>query len=526
MPDLDLVTPGEAEAFEAALAGGPVSPAPTPEMTALMNTARSVETLPVPAPDPGFVASLGSALKTMAAQLAAGQVPTPPQRHADRPTAEQPSADRVDPADPPPAPGSTPAPASGAKVIAFPRRVPRSLLGAAAGVVVATTAVGVASQSALPGDALYGVRQVVDGAQVQLAGSTAAQGRVLLGQAREHVTDTGTLADRSQLDTDAIRESLQNAASAVSVGESKLFEAFEESRSPDDLAPVRDFTVWVEPQLATLRTRLPADTLSSLNQLAATVAAGRTTLNAKLVACGAGCAGVAPLGTPTPSATSPANPTATPTASVSSAPAPSQTPPAAPTTAALPPAPAPAATSRVPRPTVPRAPEQTRTPTRPRPTTLPTSATTTEARSPEPTAPTRSRPTRTGPITRWPDPTWVLPRPSSPTPVPPPPTMPPVVVPLPGGGSVVIGVEGSDPERVPEPTSTSSSPTPTPTSPSVTPTPSPTATKWCNEHGTCDDPGRPAARRAVPHPAVAAVRAGTTKPTAKPTTAPRPTPGR
>ncbi|WP_277627973.1 hypothetical protein [Arsenicicoccus dermatophilus] len=232
-----------------------------------------VSAISVPAPDPAFVARLADRLRAEAIAPAAG-------------------------------------PHHGPSVVRVPRAWPKALAGAAAGVIVATTGLGVASEHALPGDLLYGVRGVVDGLEVQLAGSDGDQGRTLLAQARRHIGDTETLSGRPEPEVDAVREALRGAAASVESGDAKLFLAFDSTRDPSHLVVVRDFTSWSEPALRQLRRRLPAAVSGELASLESAVESGATELRAKLAACGDACKDIvvqrAPETASTPSATSPA----------------------------------------------------------------------------------------------------------------------------------------------------------------------------------------------------------------------------
>lgn len=361
----DFVSRADADAFEAMLQG---TTPPSPAMTDLLSLAQQVASVPVPGPDPSFVAGLGATLRAEAAA------------------------------------GVSSAPASAAPVSAPPPSVlrihgtwPKVLAGAAAGVVVAGTGLGVASQGALPGDALYAVRGVVDGLEVRLAGSDGAQGRVLLAHAREHVADTVTLAGRTPQVADDIRTSLRDAAASVASGQTELFTAFDATRDPERLQVVQEFSSWVQPQLQALRTKLPPEALGELATLQSTVDKGTVELRAKLVSCGDACSQIvvpapAPSGTTSPSSTATA-PSATP-----SVPSPSS-----PTT--IPPLlTSPGATVTVPPPAV------TDPPVR---TTRPGRVTTTAEPQPRPTSdrPTRPRPTRT--TTTEPRPTTTEPRPKT-----------------------------------------------------------------------------------------------------------------
>lgn len=434
----DFVSRADADAFEAMLQG---TTPPSPAMSDLLSLTQQVASVPIPGPDPSFVTGLAATLRTEAAAVAASP------------------------------PTSAPAPVSQPSVLTIHGTWPKVLAGAAAGVVVAGTGLGVASQGALPGDALYAVRGVVDGLEVRLAGSDGAQGRTLLAHAREHVADTSALADRTPQVADDIRTSLSDAAASVESGQTELFAAFDDTREPDHLRVVQEFTSWVQPQLQTLRQKLPAEALGELAALQSTVDKGTTELRAKLVACGESCSGIA-VPAPGPSATT--SPPSSTTAPPSTSPSPPS--PSSPTT--IPPLlTSPGATVTVPAPSVPTTPGRTTRPQRPttvpdeprpRPTTDPTRTRTPRPTVPRPTTtdadptPTRSTstPTPSGPRPCPPGQVWVplpgtdlgtrLPRPKVPT-VTATIVVPPVVVPDAPDATVPAAPDAPDLPGAPEP---------------------------------------------------------------------------
>ncbi|WP_313535224.1 hypothetical protein [Arsenicicoccus bolidensis] len=472
----DFVSRADADAFEAMLQG---TTPPSPAMSDLLSLTQQVASVPIPGPNPSFVSGLAATLRTEAAAVAASP------------------------------PTSAPAPVSQPSVLTIHGTWPKVLAGAAAGVVVAGTGLGVAAQGALPGDALYAVRGVVDGLEVRLAGSDGAQGRTLLSHAREHVADAGALADRTPQVADDIRTSLSDAAASVESGQTELFAAFDDTREPDHLRVVQEFTSWVQPQLQTLRQKVPAEALGELAALQSTVDKGTTELRAKLVACGESCSGIA-VPAPGPSATtSPSSPAPSTTAPPSTSPSPPS--PSSPTT--IPPLlTSPGATVTVPAPSVPSTPGRTARPQRPttvpdeprpRPTTDPTRTRTPRPTVPRPTTtdadptPTRSTstPTPSGPRPCPPGQVWVplpgtdlgtcLPKPKVPTVtatiVLPPVVVPPVVVPDAPDVTVPDAPDAPDLPVAPEPEPTEPGAPEPPVTPTTTPsdeptTPTPTAT--------------------------------------------------
>ena len=72
----------------------------------------------------------------------------------------------------------------------------RVIAGATASLLLIGAVLGVTSRSALPGGLLYPVKQSLNSAAVQLAGSDFDRGVTLLSQAQEHIGDARSLVER------------------------------------------------------------------------------------------------------------------------------------------------------------------------------------------------------------------------------------------------------------------------------------------------------------------------------------------
>ncbi len=147
-------------------------------------------------PDPDFVAALGRRLRAEAASattvVRAGTQVRPTRRATREP---------------------------GPVIILVGRGLPRILAGVAASLVAVGSIVGVAARSALPGQALYPVKQVLDSAAVRFAGSDADEGATLLGQAQEHIVEASQLVatpSPASADVDLALEGAIDAVTRVS----------------------------------------------------------------------------------------------------------------------------------------------------------------------------------------------------------------------------------------------------------------------------------------------------------------------
>jgi len=192
----------------------------------------------------------------------------------------------------------------------------RVIAGATASLLLIGAVLGVTSRSALPGGLLYPVKQVLNSAAVQLAGSDLDRGVTLLSQAQEHIGDARSLVERdgARADPTSVDQSVLSANDAVIGGQQALLRAFDRTGNIRALISIQDFTVRAMPQLNALRPLVPAASKPDVDALIALLGRTRTTLALKIVKCGQRCAaigGVRP-GHPPPSAGTPGPPSTHP----------------------------------------------------------------------------------------------------------------------------------------------------------------------------------------------------------------------
>ncbi|MGN6634947.1 MAG: hypothetical protein ACTHJ6_05710 [Oryzihumus sp.] len=250
-----------ADLFQRALEGAP----PADDATAaLVGTASRIPTLdgPACAPRPEFVEQLGARLRAEAQTL--------PARPARAATARQ-------------------APGGGPLVLVVGRGLPRVLAGAAATVLVASAAVGVVSRAALPGTALYPVKQLLDTAAVQLAGSEHDRGLTLLAQAQQHISEAGDLADGGATDPAPYDEALGAAYDATLGGQRTLLALYDRDHDQQALIAVQDFTTRALPQVQALRSRVPAASVPAVDRLLTVLQLGDEAVARKVAVCGSAC---------------------------------------------------------------------------------------------------------------------------------------------------------------------------------------------------------------------------------------------
>jgi hypothetical protein len=212
-------------------------------------------------------------------------------------------------------------------VVVVGRGVPKLMAGATASVLAVGGVVAVASQSALPGGTLYPVKGWIDTVQVHMAGSGLDRGRVLLGQAQEHISDARSLADRDTSRPAGFIKALESATESVRGGQRDLNAAFDSTGNPQALLAIRDFATRARPQLEALRPELPAGALPALRELESLLGEAEQASTRKLMACAPACVspeqiGASPsdlpnLGSPggSPAVSAPAAPSGGPAAS-------------------------------------------------------------------------------------------------------------------------------------------------------------------------------------------------------------------
>ncbi len=277
-----------ADLLQRAVEGGSVHP----RVADLMPTARAVRSVHVGCgPDPDFVAALGRRLDAEAtarvvSPVGAGLAPsTRSDRHRR--------------------------PAPRPVILIVGRGTPRLLAGIAASALLLGGIVGTASRSALPGQALYPVKQVLDSAAVTLASSDLDKGSTLLRQAEDHVDEASQLSSKGAPSTQDLNLALADAIDDVNQAHAKLQAAFAETGDPRALLAIQDFSARVAPQVEALRGRVPAESLSllsSLRSLLGALATGSAQQLASCQSCGpaAETARQSQVRTPTEATTSPA----------------------------------------------------------------------------------------------------------------------------------------------------------------------------------------------------------------------------
>jgi hypothetical protein len=121
----------------------------------------------------------------------------------------------------------------------------RRLVAAASVVVVlgGTASMAAAAQQALPGEALYPIKRGIERAEAGLSVSTAGKGQDLLRQANDRLGEVeDLLATGSVTATPQVPSTLEQFTSQAQEGSGLLMDSFEETRDPQTIVAVREFT--------------------------------------------------------------------------------------------------------------------------------------------------------------------------------------------------------------------------------------------------------------------------------------------
>jgi hypothetical protein len=159
------------------------------------------------------------------------------------------------------------------------------LAAAAASILVVGGALGVASRTALPGDALYGVKQLLDRAAVQIAGSRLDEGLTYLAQAQEHIEDARDLLDRGDPSTHDLDTAYDAAGDATRRAQTILMDVYTTEKRTEALTELADFYTRAIPQVEAMRPRVPAESTPAWQRLRDLLGAGQLATLRVLAAC-------------------------------------------------------------------------------------------------------------------------------------------------------------------------------------------------------------------------------------------------
>jgi hypothetical protein len=149
------------------------------------------------------------------------------------------------------------------------RRRNRRLAAAITGVVLVggSAAMAVASQSALPGDALYPIKRDIESAHAGLTFDRAGRGQVLLHSASSRLDEAETLS-RPDADPARVDDALDALTAQAIAGSDLLMQDYQSSGDESSVTTVRTFTASTMARLHDLESVLPSASLPQLLQAA------------------------------------------------------------------------------------------------------------------------------------------------------------------------------------------------------------------------------------------------------------------
>jgi hypothetical protein len=141
-----------------------------------------------------------------------------------------------------------------------PRTRERRIAAAAAGLAVvgATTSMAMAAQSALPGDALYPIKRLLEGAETGLAVSEGEKGTTLLANAAGRLDEITALSRDGRLDdSDAVEDTLNDFSQQAIAASDLLLTDYAATGDESSITELRDFTGESMQTLADLESVVP-----------------------------------------------------------------------------------------------------------------------------------------------------------------------------------------------------------------------------------------------------------------------------
>ncbi len=148
------------------------------------------------------------------------------------------------------------------------RRVAAAISGLA--LVGASTGMSVASQSALPGDALYPLKRAIENAQTGVQADGDDKGKSLLANASGRLDEVDQLSRESD-DAETISQTLQTFTDQANEASELLLSDYAETGQQASVEELRDFTADSMATLTALQSLVPEDARASLIQAAQTL---------------------------------------------------------------------------------------------------------------------------------------------------------------------------------------------------------------------------------------------------------------
>ncbi len=143
-------------------------------------------------------------------------------------------------------------------------------LGAAA-ILGATTSMAVASQGAIPGDALYPVKRAIENTQTGFSVGDDSKGETILGNASGRLDEVDTLTHQSHPDAELVTETLNTFSDQATDAADHLMSDYEQHGHQQSIVQLHQFTAQSMAELGELEGVIPAEAHDALLQAAQSV---------------------------------------------------------------------------------------------------------------------------------------------------------------------------------------------------------------------------------------------------------------
>ena len=127
----------------------------------------------------------------------------------------------------------------------------------AVAIIGATTSMAVASQSALPGDALYPVKRAIENTETGFKVSDDAKGEAILGNASGRLDEVDELTQQSDPDPTLVSDTLDTFSDQATEAGDLLLSDYEQHGDEGSIVALHDFTAQSMDALGTLKPSIP-----------------------------------------------------------------------------------------------------------------------------------------------------------------------------------------------------------------------------------------------------------------------------
>ena len=138
-------------------------------------------------------------------------------------------------------------------------------------VVGATTSMAYASQSAIPGDALYPLKRTIENTQVGFSRGDDAKGEAILGNASARLDEVGKLTQEKDPDAQLVTQTLDTFTDQATDASNHLIADHEENGDAASIQQLHQFTQHSIDQLSALAPVVPHGAQTALENAAATL---------------------------------------------------------------------------------------------------------------------------------------------------------------------------------------------------------------------------------------------------------------